>query len=35
MTERVLSQVQAAEMGFFRNVHSVTLRDRVRSCDIY
>ena len=28
------SQVQAAEMGFFRRVDSVTLRDKVRSCEI-
>jgi len=34
MTERVLSQVQAAEMGFLRRLHGMTLRDKVRSCDI-
>ena len=34
MTERALSQVQAAEMGFLRRVHGVTLRDKVRSCEI-
>jgi len=34
MTERILSQVQAAEMMFLRRVHRVTLRDKVRSCEI-
>jgi len=34
MTERILSQVQAAEMGFLRKVHGVTLRGQVRSCEI-
>jgi len=34
MTERVLSLVQAAEMGFLRRVHGVTLCDKVRSCEI-
>ena len=34
MTERTLFQVQAAEMGFLRRVHGVTLRDKVRSCEI-
>jgi len=29
MTERVLSQIQAAEIGFLRRVHGVTLRDEV------
>ena len=34
MTERMLSQVQAAEMVFLRRVHGVTLRGKVRSCEI-
>jgi len=34
MTEIILSQVQAAEMGFLRRVHGVTLRDKVRSYEI-
>jgi len=34
MTETVLSQAQTAEMGFLRNVHGVTLRDKVPSCEI-
>ena len=34
MTERALSQVVTAEMGFLRRVHGVTLRDKVRSCEI-
>jgi len=29
MTEKI-SQVQAAEMGFWLRVHGVTLRDKVR-----
>jgi len=33
MTERVLFQVQVAEMGFLGRVHSVTLRDKVRNCE--
>ena len=33
MAERVLSQVQAAQMGFLRRVHGVTLRDKVRSSE--
>jgi len=32
--EGILSQVQAAEMGFLRRVHGVTLRDKVRSCEL-
>jgi len=32
MIEKVLSQVQAAEIGLLRGVHGVTLRDKVRSC---
>jgi len=35
MTEKILSQVQAAEMGFLRRVHVVTLRDKVRSSEIH
>ena len=31
MTERTRSQIQAAEMGFLRNVVSISLRDKVRS----
>jgi len=34
MTERVLSVVQAAEMGYLRRVYDVALRDKVRSCEI-
>jgi len=34
MTKRTSSQVQAAEMEFLRRVHGVTLRDKVRSCEI-
>jgi len=34
MTERILSQMQAAEMRFFRRVHGVTLRDNVCSCEM-
>jgi len=34
MTEITLSQGQAAEMGFLGRVHGVTLRDKVRSCEI-
>jgi len=30
----MLSQVQAAEMGFLRRVHGVTLGDKVRCCEI-
>jgi len=33
-TERVLSQVQAAEIGILRRVHGVTLCDKVRSFEI-
>jgi len=32
--ERVLSQAQTAEMGLLRRVHDVTLRDKLRSCEI-
>jgi len=34
MTERVLFQEHVAEMGIFRRAHDVTLRDKVRSCEI-
>jgi len=34
MTERILSQERAVEMGFLRRVHCVTLRDKVRSCEV-
>ena len=34
MTEGILSQVQAAEIGFLRRVYGVTLRDKVRSHEI-
>jgi len=35
ITEIILSQGrQAAEMGFLRRAHDVTLRDKVRSCEI-
>jgi len=34
MTERVLFQVQAAEMGFLRRFHGVTLCDKVGNCEI-
>jgi len=34
MTEMISSQWQAAEMGFLGRVHGVTLRDKVRSCEI-
>jgi len=34
MTERVLSQVQVAEMGFLQRAHGVTLRHSARSCEI-
>jgi len=34
MHEGVLSQVQAAEMGFLWRDHGVTLLDKVHSCEI-
>ena len=34
LTERVLSQIQQANMGFLCGVHGVTLRDKARSFDI-
>jgi len=34
MTTRILSQALAAEMGYMRKVCSVTIRDKVRSCEI-
>jgi len=35
MTERMLSQIQMSEMEILLRVHSVTVRDEVRSCAIY
>jgi len=35
MTETILSQVKAAEMGFMRRVHGLTLRWYVGSCEIH
>ena len=34
ITERILSQVQAAEMRFLRRAHDETLHDKVRSCEV-
>jgi len=34
MTEKILSQVQAAETGVFLRVQNITLRDKVRGCEI-
>jgi len=34
MTEKLLSQVQAAQMGLLRRVHKMTFSDKVRSCQI-
>jgi len=34
MTERVLSQIHAEEMGFLSRVHGMTLLDNDRSCEI-
>jgi len=34
MNERMLSQMQATEIVFLRVVHGVTLRDKVRGCEI-
>jgi len=34
MTERILSQVEAAEVGFLRRVHGVTHRGEMPSCEI-
>jgi len=33
MTEKILSQMQAAEIGFLRRAHGVALRDKVGSCE--
>jgi len=33
-TERILPKEQTAEMGYLRSVLGVTLRDKVRSCEI-
>ena len=35
MSEIILSEVQAAEMGFLRRNHGATLCDKVRSCEIH
>ncbi len=35
MTERMRSQIQAAEMRFLRCMARLTLKDRVRSSDIW
>jgi len=35
MTEKILSQVQGAEIGLLRRVRGVTLHDKLRSCDIH
>jgi len=34
MSERVLSQVQATEVGFLQRIHRVTFYDIVKSCEI-
>jgi len=34
MTEIILTQGQAAEMGFLLRVHGVTLDNKVRRCEI-
>jgi len=34
MTKRILTEVQAAETGFSRRVHGLTLCDKVRKCEI-
>jgi len=34
MTEKVLSQAQAAEMGYMPRVRGVTVHDKARSCEI-
>ena len=35
MTERMQSQVQAADMGFLPRVHGLTRREKMRSCEIH
>jgi len=35
MTERILSQAQAAEIGYLRGIHGVTLLDKARRCEFY
>ena len=35
MTEKTLSQVQTAEMGFLQRVHGVTFRDKVRTAQLW
>ena len=34
VTERIISQVESAEMRFLRRVRDMTLRSKVRSCEI-
>jgi len=34
MNERIQSQVQATKIVLLRKVHAITLRDKVRSCEI-
>jgi len=34
MANRVLFHAQAADMGYLRRVHGVTLRDKVHNCEI-
>jgi len=34
MTERILSQLQAAGVGFLRRVHGATLRNKLLGCEI-
>jgi len=34
MAKTMLSQIQAADLGFLRNVHGVTLPDKVPGCKI-
>jgi len=34
MTKRILSQIQAIEMWFLRRVHGVSLRQKMRCCEI-
>jgi len=34
MIGRILQQMQGAAVGFLRRVHGVTLRDKLRNCEI-
>jgi len=34
MTQRVLHRVQVGDMGFLQRVYGMTLRNKVRSCEI-